>query len=57
MRLKKNFFFAGSEPTMPSEDVSAGHSRVEERRGAAKGLWLVQWCSAVSAGSLPGLMY
>lgn len=57
MRLKKNFFFAGSKPTMPSEDVSAGHSRVEERRGAAKGLWLVQWCSAISAGSLLGLMY
>lgn len=60
MRLK-NFFFAGSKPTMPSEYVSTGHNRVEERYKAApciaKGLWLVQQCSVISADSLLGLMY
>lgn len=34
MRLKK-IFFAGSKPTMPSEYVSTGHNRVEERHRAA----------------------
>ena len=30
---------------------------LEERHRTAKGLWLVRWCSVISADSLLGLMY
>lgn len=58
MRLKKKFFFllVQNQQCLVSMCPQA-ITGLEERHRAAKGLWLVQWCSVISADSLLGLMY